>query len=660
MIASTENTGGKWAGAAAKPGTHRRHRYRFEYGPPRRLRGADAAAVPAVQRKGAVRPGTQPFRYRAAGPGGRRVRPAGAGPVRPAGRGHGRRPARAGGDGGGPRGLRRTRLRGRGPAPLRCHGRCHRRRRGSPARGAGRAQRRARTADGLLGDLGGGSLDLVELNRGRFGRCATYPLGHLRLLQSAGSRERAAVQVGASLTDQSWLDDMAGRNLYALGGSWRTVARVLLYQVDWPLHVIDNFTLPASEARDLLAVIARMSASSIRKIPQISRRRMEALPYAALVLEMLIERTHPKQLVFSGFGMREGRMLACLPPEMRVQDPLLSGCFSHAERSGRFSVHGEEILTWMAPLFERRRERELARLRLAACLLSDIAWSVHPDYRAEHAFHRVLRLPFAGLTHEDRAAAGPGHLRALRQRSRIRYRRAGADALLSEERFGRAVAVGRALHLAHTLTGGAPGLLSRTRLRRTKSRLTLELPKEQGLACVSYLIAAAPGQHAFDSLADLLYLATRPTLAGLSIFYPAPGSRDYAVCRQMGILPAHIAQMRSTAFPLDHTTTRVQAVTLLRLCRVLNYLKHRVDIGMGLPDPRPAPKEKNPAFDPGVDRDTASEKLLAWFLFDYRIRGVNQDGQVYVHQTDPDLCRAFADAVRTHAIAGVIPPCPVA
>ncbi len=334
-------------------------------------------------------------------------------------------------------------------------------------------------ADGLLGDLGGGSLDLVELNRGQFGRCATYPLGHLRLLQSAGSRERAAVQVGTSLADQSWLDDMAGRNLYALGGSWRTVARVLLYQVDWPLHVIDNFTLPASEARDLLAVIARMSASSIRKIPQISRRRMEALPYAALVLEMLIERTHPKSLVFSGFGMREGRMLACLPPEMRVQDPLLSGCFSHAERSGRFSVHGEEILTWMAPSFEDG-DAVLARLRLAACLLSDIAWSVHPDYRAEHAFHRILRLPFAGLTHEDRAALALAI-----------FARYGSDpessivaparTLLSEERFGRAVAVGRALHLAHTLTGGAPGLLPRTRLRRTKSRLTLELPKDSAL-----------------------------------------------------------------------------------------------------------------------------------------------------------------------------------
>ncbi len=331
-------------------------------------------------------------------------------------------------------------------------------------------------ADGLLGDLGGGSLDLVVLDRGRFGRCATYPLGHLRLLQGAGSRDRAAVLIGSNLADESWLDVMAGRNLYALGGSWRTVARVLLYQLDWPLHVIDNFSLRAAEARDMLAVIARLSNRSIRKIPQVSRRRMEALPYAALVLEMLIERARSKTLVFSGFGMREGRMLTCLPPEMRVQDPLISGCFSQAERSGRFSVHGEEILTWMAPAFDGESAAQ-TRLRLAACLLSDIGWSVHPDYRAENAFHRILRLPFAGLTHADRAALALaifvryGHNPDEEVVTRVL-------SLLDDERAQRVVAIGRALHLAHTLSGGAPGLLPRTRLRRTKAQLILELPKD--------------------------------------------------------------------------------------------------------------------------------------------------------------------------------------
>jgi anaerobic magnesium-protoporphyrin IX monomethyl ester cyclase len=110
-----------------------------------------------------------------------------------------------------------------------------------------------------------------------------------------------------------------------------------------------------------------------------------------------------------------------------------------------------------------------------------------------------------------------------------------------------------------------------------------------GLACVSYVIAGAPDQVATDSLEDLLYLASRPTLAGLSVFYPAPGSRDYDECRRLGILPDSFVQMRSSAFPLDHTTSRVQAVTLMRLCRILNFMKHLADQGIVLPASRPVP-----------------------------------------------------------------------
>jgi exopolyphosphatase / guanosine-5'-triphosphate,3'-diphosphate pyrophosphatase len=331
-------------------------------------------------------------------------------------------------------------------------------------------------ADGLLGDLGGGSLDLVVLDRGQFGRCATYPLGHLRLAESAGEPKKAVPLVAAELDSESWLDEISGRDLFAAGGSLRTVARVFLDQLNWPLHVIDNFSLPADEALQLLGLIARMGRGSIRKIPHISRRRSESLPYAALVLEMLIQKARPRRLVFSGFGMREGRMLSCLPEDIRRQDPLIAGCISHAERGGRFSVHGDEIMTWMAPVFDGESAAD-ARLRLAACLISDIGWSVHPDYRAENAFHRVLRLPFAGLTHTDRAA--------LATTTYVRY---GGDptspsvahpmSLLDEAASEHAIAVGLALHLANTLSGGAPGLLTKTRLKRNKNSLTLELPED--------------------------------------------------------------------------------------------------------------------------------------------------------------------------------------
>lgn len=174
-----------------------------------------------------------------------------------------------------------------------------------------------------------------------------------------------------------------------------------------------------------------------------------------------------------------------------------------------------------------------------------------------------------------------------------------------------------------------------------------------GLTCVSYMIAAAPGQSATDSLADLLYLAERPTLAGVSIFYPAPGSRDYDQCRQLGVLPDSFALMRATAFPLDHTTTRVQAATLLRLGRILNFMKHCADRDLCLPVPRPAPA--GALVDPAAGREAFSRQLLQWFLFDGHIRGVDHQGQVYIHKTDRNLGRTFAEEMGKQPPSGVRP-----
>ena len=336
-------------------------------------------------------------------------------------------------------------------------------------------------ADGLLGDLGGGSLDLVVLEKGEFGRTETLPLGHLRLAESARTPAEASQMAAGYLAQEEWLDIIEGRNLYALGGSWRAVAGVILERLDWPLHVIDNFSISLEEALDRLDFVARIDPKSWPRTASISRRRVSSLPFAASALEMLIRRTRPAQVIFSGFGMREGRMLTCLPDDVRCQDPLIAGCAGHAERSGRFSVHGEEITAWMEPLFkDTETDASSVRLRTAASLLSDISWSVHPDYREENAFHRVLRLPFAGLSHEDRVELALSVF--------VRY---GGDlssnilsrpmSLLGERESKRAVTVGRALHLAHTLSGGAPGLLSKTCLRRKRNRVVLDLGNDGAL-----------------------------------------------------------------------------------------------------------------------------------------------------------------------------------
>jgi radical SAM superfamily enzyme YgiQ (UPF0313 family) len=176
----------------------------------------------------------------------------------------------------------------------------------------------------------------------------------------------------------------------------------------------------------------------------------------------------------------------------------------------------------------------------------------------------------------------------------------------------------------------------------------LRLAEAHGLNAVGYIIVGAPHQLAADSVDDLLFLAARRVLAGVSVFYPAPGSRDFDLCRRLHLLPASYAAMRSSALPIEHTTRREESATLLRLGRVLNFMKHLLDSGQKLPSPSPAGCEP---VDP-KNRITAGRELLAAFLADGRIRGVTPDGMVYVHHTSPALIARFREGLKRITLRG--------
>ena len=184
---------------------------------------------------------------------------------------------------------------------------------------------------------------------------------------------------------------------------------------------------------------------------------------------------------------------------------------------------------------------------------------------------------------------------------------------------------------------------------RTSFEKALLLAKKYELECVSYIIAAAPGQTAQSSLEDLLYLAQKRTLAGLSIFYPAPGSLDYQLCKDKKILPESFPLMRSTALPLNDTTSRIEAVTLLRLSRILNFMKHLIDTKGEIPEPEAFSNSKRTT---SSDRQILSQKLLQWFLHDGKIRGAHPSGEIYTHIADNGLTQQFIEKIKTIPIAG--------
>ncbi|HJT08756.1 MAG TPA: Ppx/GppA family phosphatase, partial [Stellaceae bacterium] len=257
-------------------------------------------------------------------------------------------------------------------------------------------------ASGVVGDLGGGSVELVPVTGGQVGAASTLPIGPLRLAEHAGDERRLRDAIDKHLAAVPWLGTKVDGAFYAVGGAWRALARIHMEQTRYPLHIIQQYTLPRGEAEDFLDIIARQSRKSLEKITTVSRKRLDVVPIAARVLHRLLKRSTPRHLVFSAFGLREGHLYSLLSETAQRADPLLAACAEIAAANRRFGADGDELFAWTTPLFTGESAAR-QRLRHAAALLSDIAWHEHPDYRAEQALRSVLYMPVVGLDHGDRA-----------------------------------------------------------------------------------------------------------------------------------------------------------------------------------------------------------------------------------------------------------------
>ncbi len=335
-------------------------------------------------------------------------------------------------------------------------------------------------AEGLVADLGGGSLELVEIDGGRhdpLGRLASFPLGVLRLEDIARGGDAAVDDaIRGFLKSAPWAFGRPVRNLYAVGGSWRALAKLCMQQENHPLQVLDKYTPSRDKALELADLVARIGRRSMDKIPGISRRRISALPFAARLLQILLTTIRPERLVFSIHGMREGFYYTNLPREIRDRDPIVDMCEAVAGNGHRFAQQPSRLMHFLDPLFENESEKQL-RQRFAACMLGDLYWDEHPDFRGQQAFFKTLRLPVVGFDHQDRAALSLMVLYRYQSYDEI-HDAQGVLAMLSPEDRVRVQAVGCALRLAHVITGGAPGILGHCRLIREPRRLVLRIPAD--------------------------------------------------------------------------------------------------------------------------------------------------------------------------------------
>ncbi|KLK91476.1 exopolyphosphatase [Microvirga vignae] len=262
--------------------------------------------------------------------------------------------------------------------------------------------------DGIVGDMGGGSLELVDVTGTTVGKGITMPLGGLALQDmSGGSLKKAQKIVRAALERApEYLENLHGRTFYAVGGTWRALARLHQAARDYPLHVMHGYLLNPEDGLDFLHLVEEADAKTLKDIESVSEARRPLLAYGAIVLEEIIRLGEPKEVAISAFGVREGVLYDKLDPETQKRDPLLAAASDLNLLRSRSPRHGQELCAWteafMKSLGITETETE-SRLRRAACLLADIGWRAHPDYRGEQSLNLIAYGAFAGLDHPGRA-----------------------------------------------------------------------------------------------------------------------------------------------------------------------------------------------------------------------------------------------------------------
>jgi exopolyphosphatase/guanosine-5'-triphosphate,3'-diphosphate pyrophosphatase len=335
-------------------------------------------------------------------------------------------------------------------------------------------------ADGIAGDLGGGSLELVDVKGTSIGDGITLPLGGLRLHdQSKGSLLAAQKFVREQLARAKLLTAGQGRAFYAVGGTWRNLARLHMSATNYPLIVMHHYEMGAETSLNFLRQLGRGEVEKIAGIERVSRNRRGLLPYGAIVLQEIIAAMKPSKIVISAQGVREGFLYSLLSPEEQRADPLLSASEELALLRARSVNHARELADWTGSTFAAfgiEETEDEVRYRRAACLLADIGWRAHPEYRGTQSLNIIAHASFTGIDHPGRAFIALANL--YRHEGIFEETLAPEIKTLASPRYvERARLLGAMLRVVYLLSASMPGIIPRLRWeRRADDALVLVIP----------------------------------------------------------------------------------------------------------------------------------------------------------------------------------------
>lgn len=335
-------------------------------------------------------------------------------------------------------------------------------------------------AEGLVCDIGGSSMELAQVSDGTVGKRVTSPLGPLKLANLTG--DAAGLQHYITKIIDDLAKDMGTdhERLFLVGGSWRAIARIDMLRRDYPLTVLHEYTMTPKSLAATFAKITTTNLATLRSQTGTSEARMALVPVAAMVLQTLITRFNPTEIAISAYGIREGMLYEQMSKRLRKRDPLIEACRFAEKKDARIPGFGKALYGFIRPLYLTATAAE-RRIYKAACLLHDVSWRAHPDFRHEVCFDNATRANLGGLTHEERVFLGVALLYRYKSNHRGN-RHQPLFALLSDEQMRQAKILGKAMRFGAMFTVNNPAGKAELAWDRKNKVLNLSIrPKAKDL-----------------------------------------------------------------------------------------------------------------------------------------------------------------------------------
>jgi exopolyphosphatase/guanosine-5'-triphosphate,3'-diphosphate pyrophosphatase len=327
-------------------------------------------------------------------------------------------------------------------------------------------------AKGIVGDLGGGSLELARVENGKVLERESFPLGVLRLslIREIGEGELRK-EVKKLFKPKGWMDFGKGLPFYLVGGSWRSLARIHMYMARYPLPIVHHYAMAGTAPASLVRAIARLDRNLLKENNIVTGARYPTMVDAAALLWEIRRLLQPSAYIVSATGLREGLHYRQLSDSDKSLDPLIEAARAEGELHGRFPGHGDLLDRWISPLFSQDSSSD-RRLRLAACLLGDIGWAANPDFRAERGLEVALHGNWLGIDARGRAMIGQALFAAFGGGNE---RPAILRKLATEEELKCAQNWGLAIRLGQRLSGGVAAPLKQSGVSVSGDRLVLTI-----------------------------------------------------------------------------------------------------------------------------------------------------------------------------------------